>query len=157
ARGLRSLLDLGRLLEEHGGRRGLQDEGERPVLVDRDLDRDDGPALALGLRVVLLAEVHDRHAVRAQRGADRGRGRRAPCGDLDLDDGSNLLLRHDGSTLYRFTCAAARARRQRTSLARTPGRYNLATWLNSSSTGVGRPKMSTSTFTLSWSSLISMI
>ena len=34
---------------------------------------------------------------------------------------------------------------------------SLATWLNSSSTGVSRPKMLTSTLSLSWSSLISAI
>src|ERR1700722_5060653 len=35
--------------------------------------------------------------------------------------------------------------------------YSLATWLNSSSTGVSRPKMLTRTLSLSWSSLISAI
>src|SRR5262249_14005907 len=69
----RALLDLGRFLEQHRGRRGLQDERERAVLVDRDLDRDDRAPLVLGLGVVLLAEVHDRHTVRTEGGADRRR------------------------------------------------------------------------------------
>jgi hypothetical protein len=41
-----ALLDAGGLLDQLGGRRRLGDEGERAVLVDRDLDRDDVAALA---------------------------------------------------------------------------------------------------------------
>ena len=70
----------GGLEQQPRGRRRLGDEGERAVLVDRDLDRDDLPALRLGGRVVLLAELHDVDAVLTERGADRrGRvGRRRP-------------------------------------------------------------------------------
>ena len=38
----RALVELDRLLDQHGGRRRLGDERERAVLVDRDHDRDDG-------------------------------------------------------------------------------------------------------------------
>src|SRR3954447_15525380 len=76
----------GGLLDELRGRRGLRDERERPVLVDRDLHGDHVAALRLRLRVVRLAELHDVDAVLAQRGADR-RGRRGLAGlDLQLDD-----------------------------------------------------------------------
>ena len=89
--------DAHRLSDHHRRRRRLGDELEAAVLVDRDLDRHDGAALGLGLRVVRLAEVHDRDAVRAERGAD-GRGRRGlACGDLDLqiDDPSGTTLDTD--------------------------------------------------------------
>src|SRR5215472_9603088 len=89
------------LLDQLGGRRRLGDEGERPVLVDRDLDRDDVASLALRRGVVLLDEVHDVDAVRAQRGADR-RSRGGLGGrQLHLDDGDELLpsWRHAGCVL----------------------------------------------------------
>ena len=69
------------------------DEGERAVLVDRDLDRDDVAALGLRRGVVRLAELHDVDAVLTEGGTDRrGRGglrRRCICslmmrGDLLL-------------------------------------------------------------------------
>src|SRR5262249_10262595 len=67
------------------------------------------------------------------------RGRGLAGLDLDLDDGRDLLLGHDGfapSSLLR---------------------YSLATWLKSISTSVSRPKMFTSTLSFSWSALISAI
>ena len=60
----------------------------------RDLDRDDRPPLRLGGGVVGLAEVHDRHAVRAERGADRRRRGGRAGRDLDLDDCGDPLLGH---------------------------------------------------------------
>src|SRR5690606_21055858 len=48
----RTLADACRLLDELGGRRGLGDEGEGTVFVDRDLHRDDVATLRLGGRVV---------------------------------------------------------------------------------------------------------
>src|SRR4051812_2451418 len=81
-----ALGDAGGLLDELRSRRGLRDEGEGPVLVDRDLHRDHVAALRLRLGVVRLAELHDVDAVLTQRGADR-RGRRGLAGlDLQLDD-----------------------------------------------------------------------
>src|SRR3954451_23350143 len=88
-------------LEDHpGGRRRLGDEGEGTVLVDRDLHRDHPATLRLGRGVVRLAELHDVHAVLAQRGADR-RSRVGGAGlDLELDEPRDLLLlgRHSGSS-----------------------------------------------------------
>src|SRR6516225_8609252 len=82
----------GSLLDQFRGRRGLRYERERPVLIDRDLHRDHVAALGLCRRVVLLAEVHDVDAVRAQRGAHRrGWGGRARV-ELHLDHRSDLLL-----------------------------------------------------------------
>src|SRR5215813_12218673 len=82
----------GGLLDQFRGRRGLRYERKRPVLVDRDLHRDDVAALGLCRRVVLPAEVHDVDAVRAQRGAHRrGWGGRARV-ELHLDHRSDLLL-----------------------------------------------------------------
>src|SRR5712691_3939777 len=49
------LLDPDRLLYQDCRRWRLGDEGERAVLVDRDLDRDDRAGVLLGLRVERLA------------------------------------------------------------------------------------------------------
>ena len=64
-------------------RRRLQDERERAVLVDGDLDRDDVACLR-GRPVVLLAERHDVHAVLAQCRANRRRGSAFPAGSWSL-------------------------------------------------------------------------
>ena len=76
----RSLVDAGGFFQQHRRRRGLQDELEGAIFEDGDLDRDDRAPLSLGLGVVGLAEVHDGHTVRAERRADRRRGRRPPAG-----------------------------------------------------------------------------
>src|SRR6185436_12711586 len=56
-------------------RRGAHLEREGAVLVDRDHDRNRGTLLhLLGLRVELLAELHDREAALTKRGSDRRRG-----------------------------------------------------------------------------------
>src|SRR5207302_342019 len=97
---------------------------------------------ALGRRVVGLAEVHDVDAVRTERRAHRGRGRRLSRRDLDPHDRGKSFLRH----LY---CSASTALRLRafgaapSSLAGAA--QSLATWPSSSSTGVSRPKMFTRT------------
>src|SRR6185503_5165313 len=125
----RALLDPQRLLDQDGGRRGLGDEVERAILVDRDLDGDDAAVLLCGLRVEGLAELHDVDAVLAERRADRRRGVRLPAGDLQLDEGENL-----------------------------PGHQSIFfTWSKPSSTGTWRSKMSTSTFSFCWSGLTSTI
>src|SRR4051794_24117516 len=81
------------LEDEPGGRRGLRDEGEGAVFVDRDLHRHDVAALALRRGVVLLDELHDVDAVLTQgRTYRRGRGRGAGL-DLQLDHGRELFLR----------------------------------------------------------------
>src|SRR3984885_12454253 len=87
-----ALLDAGRLLDQLGRWRGLRDEGERAVLVDGDLHGDDVAALRLGGRVVLLAEVHDVDAMRAEGRAHRRRRGGYSRVELDLDDRSDLLL-----------------------------------------------------------------
>src|SRR5687768_11362515 len=93
----RALLEAGGLTEQDRCRRGLGDERERPVLVDRDLGRHHHAPLGLGRGVVHLAEVHDVDAVGAQ-GGTHGRGRRGlPGGDLDADDSRELLLGHADS------------------------------------------------------------
>src|SRR5215472_1070278 len=90
----RALLQAGGFLEEIHGRRGLQDEGEAPVLEDRYLGRHDVAGLLRGPLVVRPGEFHDVHAVWAERGAHRG-CRSGPAGrQLDLEDRTNLLLRH---------------------------------------------------------------
>src|SRR5574340_179855 len=98
-------VEAGRLLEEDGRGRGLEDEGEGPVLVHGDDDRDDERFLRLGLRrgVELLAELHDVDAVLAERRA-HGRGRvRLSGGELQLDLSRDLLHRCSlrGSTSVR--------------------------------------------------------
>src|SRR6185503_18246281 len=76
---------------------GLRDEGEAAVLVDGDLDRDHVAAHGLGLGVVGLAEVHDVHAVRTERGTDRRCRRRGTRLQLDLDQRGDLLLGRHGA------------------------------------------------------------
>src|SRR5713226_6797321 len=87
------------LLDQLGGRRRLGDKGEGPVLVDGDLDRDDVAPLALRRRVVLLDEVHDVHAVRAQGGTYRRRRGGLGGWQLHLDDGGELLPSWRHSTM----------------------------------------------------------
>ena len=53
---LRGLLEPGGLAQEHGSRRGLEHERERPVLEDRDLDGDDRATLLFG-RLLVYASV----------------------------------------------------------------------------------------------------
>src|SRR5204863_8073519 len=82
---------------QDGGRRRLRDEGERPVFVDRDLNRSDAAVLGLRLRVERFAELHDVDAVLAERRADRRRRVRLPAGDLQLDQREDLF-RHQSSS-----------------------------------------------------------
>src|SRR5699024_5495612 len=91
----------GGLLDQLSGRRGLGDEGERAILVHRDLDRDDVPALVGGRIVVGLDELHHVHAGSAERGT-HGRRRCGLAGlDLALDDARDLLLgSHCSSSLW---------------------------------------------------------
>ena len=96
----RTLVETGLLAQQHRCGRRLEDEREGAVLEDGDLDRDDGADLRLGGRVVLLDEIHDAHAVRPERGTDRRRRGGFACGDLDLDDRSDLLLCHDWFPSY---------------------------------------------------------
>ena len=91
------------------------------------------------VRVVRLAEVHDVDAVRTERGPDRRRGRGRTRLDLDLHDRGNASLCHVSS--LSFPASA----------------YSLATSPNSSSTGVSRPKMFTSTLSFERSTSISLI
>src|ERR1051325_2927733 len=68
-----ALLEAQRLPDEHGGGRGLQDESEAAVVVDRDHHRDRQARLhLLGLGVERLAELHDVDALLAECGTDRG-------------------------------------------------------------------------------------
>ena len=83
-----ALVDADGLLDQLRRRRRLGDERERPVLEDRDLDRDDVASLGLGRGVVLPHEVHDVDAVRTERGTDRRRRGGRASGQLHLDDGA---------------------------------------------------------------------
>src|SRR5699024_3211730 len=96
-----ALLEAGGLLDELGGRRGLRDDGERAVLVDRDLDRDDVATLIGGAIVVGLRGLHHVRAGSAERGT-HGRRRCGLAGlDLELDDARDLLLgSHCSSSLW---------------------------------------------------------
>ena len=97
-----TLLDAGSLEDEPRSGRGLEDERERAVLVDRDLDRDDLAALRLGRGVVGLAELHDVDAVLTQRRPDGRSGVGGAGLDLELDQACDLLLgRHCFGSLRR--------------------------------------------------------
>src|SRR5690606_16502769 len=89
----RTLCDAGSLLDQLGGRRGLGDERERAVFVDRDLHGNHIASLRLGRGVVGLAELHDVHTVLTQRGSHGWCGVRGASLDLKFDQTSNLLLR----------------------------------------------------------------
>ena len=85
----RALLDPRGLAQQDRSGRGLGDEGERAILVDRDLGRDHRAALRLRRGVVRLAEVHDVDAVRTERGPDRRRG--SGRAGVDLNSSRSLL------------------------------------------------------------------
>src|SRR3712207_834990 len=72
------------IFQEEGGGRRLGDKGERAVLVDRDLDRDDLAHLVARGVVELPHELPDVHLRLPERRADRRRGVRLPAGDLQL-------------------------------------------------------------------------
>ena len=91
----RALLEPGRLAQQHRRRRRLEDERERAVLEDRDLDGDDrarwaSVAALYALQKSMIATPWGPSAV-----PTGGRGRGLPGRDLDLDDGRDLLLGHD--------------------------------------------------------------
>src|SRR6185436_18890508 len=153
----------GSLLDQLGGRGRLGDEGERAVLVDRDLHGDDVATLGLGRGVVGLDELHDVDTVLTEGGAHgRGRGRCTGL-DLQLDEAGDLLLllgRHClGPCLLgmvRVTLdGAAGLTWPPSDDSPAPFTQILATWLNESSTGVSRPKIETSTLSFWLSGLIS--
>src|SRR5262245_44648484 len=87
-----SLFDAGGRAQALRRRRGLGDEGEGTVLIDRDLHRNHVAPLRLGGRVVGPAELHDVDAVLAERRADRRRRSGLAGLDLQLDDRCDLLL-----------------------------------------------------------------
>ena len=72
--------DAGGLLQQHGGGGALGDELERPVGVDRDLDRDRRPLHLLGPFVELHHELTDIDPVLAQAGPTGGAGVACPPG-----------------------------------------------------------------------------
>src|SRR5919202_2960597 len=79
-----ALLDARRLLEQKRRRGRLGNEGERAVLVDRDLHGNHlAHLVACGL-VELPHELPDVHLRLAERRADRRRWVRLPAGDLQL-------------------------------------------------------------------------
>ena len=88
--GGRALLEPGRLAQQHRRGRRLQDEGERPVLVDRDLDRDDRAPLGSRWRRCTACRTpwSSRRAGRA-RCRPAGPGVAVPGRELDLHDGGD--------------------------------------------------------------------
>src|SRR5204862_6628956 len=99
----RSLLEADRLLHEDRRWRRLQDEGERLVGEDRDLDGQDR-VLALRPSVELFAEGHDVDALRAERRPDRRSRIGLPRRNLEL---------HETRYLFCHTTSCAYARRLR--------------------------------------------
>ena len=90
---LGTLLDASGLLQQSCCRRGLQDEGEGTIFVNGDLNRDDLAHLVLRGSVVLLAEVHDVHAMGTQSRTQR-RSRVGLAGlNLELEKRRDFLLR----------------------------------------------------------------
>src|SRR5690606_9399689 len=81
----RTLLDADRLADQHRRGRRLHDEGEAAVRVHRDHHGDRQALLQpLGLRIELLAELHDVDALLTERRSDWRRRVGGPRGDLQL-------------------------------------------------------------------------
>lgn len=79
------------LLDEHGRGRGLAHKGEGLVLVNRNLNRDDGAGLILRLSVERLAELHDVDALRTKSRAYRRSRVGSASRNLQLDEAGLLL------------------------------------------------------------------
>src|SRR5262249_51197528 len=95
-RRLRSALELCRLLDEIGDRRRAHLERERAVLIDRDHDRDRRSLLhLLGLRIELLADLHEGEAALPERGPDGGRRIGRPRRHLQFDVSGDFLCHDD--------------------------------------------------------------
>src|SRR5690242_3353725 len=95
-----ALVDLRRLLDQHGGRRRLHHEREALVRVRGDDHRNRQAGLdTLRLRVERLAELHDVEAALTECGADRRTGIRLARRHLQLDV-SDYFLRHLSSPMW---------------------------------------------------------
>src|SRR5216684_2999798 len=128
SRGLCAAVDVRRLLEKIGHRRGPHLEREGAILVDRDDHRDRCVLLQiLRLRIERLAELHDVEAALPQRRPDRRRRIRRTRRDLQLEIAGDLL----GHRILLLPRSL----------------YSFSTCPNSSSTGVARPKIETATLT----------
>src|SRR5699024_6193678 len=88
-------LDAAGLLDEHGGGRGLGDEGEGAVGVDGDDHGDDQAHVVLGALVEFLGKGGDVDAVLAQSGADGRSGSRLAGRDLQFDVTSYFLCHNE--------------------------------------------------------------
>src|SRR3990167_3271945 len=151
-----ALVQLDGLLDQ--GRRGrrLDDEGEALVRECRDHHGQRQTGLdALGLGVERLAELHDVQGALTQRRADRGRGVGLTSWHLQLDEADDFF-RH-----FLAPASADGCHQDNLLALGDPGESNgtgvgptrlcheksqvFSTWLNSSSTGVARPKMVTDT------------
>src|SRR5690606_4340180 len=164
--------DFGRLLQEVGGGRRAHFEREGPVRVNGDLHRNRSVRLhVLGLGIECLAEFHDVDPALTKRGTDRRRWvgftRRNLQIDVSLDlcrhmvsswpqrkgeappglavnglAGPPATMRHE----LTMPCRASTGPVGRIPLDRLPPRQlTFSTCPNSSSTGVGRPKIETAT------------
>src|SRR4029453_9409638 len=91
-RSSRTLGDACSLLDELCGRRGLGDEGEGTVFVNRDFNRDNVSALGFRCSVVRLAEFHDVDTVLAKRRTDRRSRVSGTSLDLQVDEAGDLLF-----------------------------------------------------------------
>src|SRR5712691_2680375 len=161
ARGLRALLDPGRLFEDVGSRRGLGNEGEAAIAIGGDHQRDRHAGLeVLGLRVERLAEFHDVEAALTERRADRRRRVGLAGRHLQLDHSDDFFCH----PLFSPTPAKAGAHAAAASpvdpwipafagmLARLRRAHTFSTCEYSSSTGVARPKIDTATLIRDFSS-----
>src|SRR3990167_4397368 len=81
----RAFLDAKRLQDQPRSRRILHDEGERAVVEDRELDRNNRAALILGRFVELGHELANVHTRRAECRTDGRRRCRLPSRDLKFN------------------------------------------------------------------------
>ena len=100
-------------------RRGAGNEGERTVLVHRQVNGHDRASLAAGALVIILDEGHDVDAVLTQRRTNRRRWRGFASLQLKLDDGEYFSLPLTASGCPKF-CAQFRARLSATQIRLFP-------------------------------------
>src|SRR5215211_3490512 len=152
----RTLRDPRSLLDQLSCRRGLGDEGEATVLINRDLHRNDGAAHRFCCRVVGLAELHDVDPVRTECGTDGGSRCRCARVQGNLDERSDLLLlgRHFLSGSFVWSCRG-QSDRDRAVCCREAQTFWICGKVRS--TGVSRPRISTSALSRWLFTLISVI
>src|SRR5262249_20513825 len=143
----RSLRDVRGALQQHRRGRRFGDEAVGPIRIHGDDDRDDQAFILRRPRVEVLAEVHDVHALRTERGPHRRRRRRLAGRNLELHHRLNFFRHRSRLTAENAEHAEIIVLRG----LRALGGQIFSTCKKSNSTGVERPKIVTITFNVFFS------